>query len=213
VTTAKPPFRFDLSGVLKRLRSISGRVDGVSLRLPFISINVKADDLDVRIAREIVIRLADRRVLNAFECCDSCVANALASLAEIRAFLVDKQVELGSRSDGALFLLTEMMLEAIRQFLTFEERLRRRVSAGGGRIDADDVAFGSAYPLSHIYQSQYFAALEMLRGHLYRTLRQIASFSNFEVPVIPVHMRYDDTWQIEAYSEFQAEDVGASGTR
>lgn len=80
----KPPFRFDLSEVLRRLRSISGRVDGVSLSLPFFSITVKPDDLDVRVAREVVIRLADRRVLNAFECCDSCIEKALVSLEKIR---------------------------------------------------------------------------------------------------------------------------------
>src|SRR5437763_311476 len=127
-----PPFRFDIRDAVARLRSIA-RVDGISIRLPGISVNVKVDNVEKRVAREIVIRLADRRVLNSRECCDSCVSNALASLEKVRALLVDKQVQLSDVSDRPLFLLISIALEGIRQFLTYEERMKqhaRRLSDG-----------------------------------------------------------------------------------
>jgi len=155
------------------------KVDGVSIELPFLSVTVSADDVERRVAREVVIRLADKRVLNAFECCDNCIEAAIASLQEIRSLLVDKQVELSSHHDGALYLILEVMLEGIRQFLTFEQRL--------GRSPAS--------------RQSYFAALEMLRGHLFRSLSQVASIAQMEIPKIPDHMRYNGAWQVEAYVE------------
>ncbi len=69
-----PPFRFDLQSLLKReLQKVDAQVDGVTVNLPFVSFNVRPDDLQRTVAREIVIRMADRRVLNAFECCDDCI--------------------------------------------------------------------------------------------------------------------------------------------
>ena len=65
-----------------------------------------------------MIRMAERRVLNASECCDNCIDQALESLQKIRSLLVDKQVELADHTDGALYLLIEAIDEPIRQFLT-----------------------------------------------------------------------------------------------
>ena len=45
----------------------------------------------------------------------------------------------------------------------------------------------------------YFAALEMLRAHLHRVLRQVAEIASVKIPKIADHMRYDAAWQIEAY--------------
>ncbi|OGS38606.1 MAG: hypothetical protein A2506_11920 [Elusimicrobia bacterium RIFOXYD12_FULL_66_9] len=112
----------DMRSLLVRAMKLPVKVDGLSLSLPFLGISVKPDDAEKKAAREIVIRLADKRVLNAFECCDGCIRNALASLQEIRGVLVEKQVALTDKTDSGLFLLCEMMLEAIRQFLTFTER-------------------------------------------------------------------------------------------
>lgn len=72
-----------------------------------------------------------------------------------------------------------MMLEGIRQFLTFEQKLKKR------REDAE----------------AYFGALEMLRAHLYRTLSQIAEIASITIPKIADHMRYDSAWQLEAYKK------------
>jgi hypothetical protein len=58
-----------------------------------------------QVARELVIRLIDRRVLSAWECCDDCIDRALVSLQEIRQILVDKQVALSDMPEGPLYLL------------------------------------------------------------------------------------------------------------
>jgi hypothetical protein len=142
----KPPFRFDVSEIVRRFRKLPVSVEGITITLPFVEMTVKPDDTERKVAREIVIRLADRRVLNAFECCDGCIENALKSLLEIRAIVVNKQVELSSKTDGALYLLLDSIREAIRQFLTFEQRLGQR---------------------QHESRELYFAGLEMLRAHIH----------------------------------------------
>lgn len=189
----KPPFKFDLRALLTGARrNLNDRVSGVSIRLPFLTFSVQPQATETRVAKEIVIRLADRRVLNAFECCDDCIEKALASLQKIRSFLVDKQVELSSLTKGSLYLLTELMLESIRQFFTFEERLRRRsdpVFELPGRFRPRDT------------KEEYFAALEMLRAHLYRCLLQVSAIAGVAIPKISDNMRYDQAWQLEAYEK------------
>jgi len=188
-----PPFQFDVSELFaKACRHVKKRVDGVTINLPFLSFSVRPNDLEQEAAREIVIRLADKRVLNAFECCDSCIEQALASLQEIRSLLVDKQVELSALADGGLYLVIELMLEGIRQFLTFEQKLRR----------ANPEFPGDFHTRLHRHDLQpYFAALEMLRGHLYRCLAQAAAIADTKIPKISAHMRYESPWQLEAYKQ------------
>jgi len=192
VRDCPPPFQFELQTLVgKARRHVGKRVDGVTINLPFVSFSVRPDDVEQKAAREIVIRLADKRVLNAFECCDDCIERALASLQEIRSLLVDKQVELADLMDGALYLLIEFMLEAIRQFFTFEERL----SAKNGTALPGPKRFAWGYD-----REAYFGALEMLRAHLYRCLSQVAALGSTQVPKIADNMRYDSTWQLEAYA-------------
>ena len=70
--------KFDINTLYDRARAfVSKRVSGVTLKLPFVSFNVKPKDLEKKVAREIVIRLADRRVLSSRECCDDCVTRSL----------------------------------------------------------------------------------------------------------------------------------------
>lgn len=193
----KPPFQFDLRSLIADAqRKLSNCIDGVTINLPFVSFNVKPDDIERKVAREIVIHMADRRVLNAFECCDNCIDQALASLKEIRTLLVGKQVDLADTSEGSLYLLIELMLEAIRQFLTFEQRLNDQTTEQ--RIILPD-SLGFQYPYSN--REQYFAALEMLRAHLYRCLAQVSKIANIKIPKITSHMRYDEAWQLEAYEK------------
>jgi hypothetical protein len=187
----EPPFQFDLSTLLQKARrTFQKRVDGVSISLPFVGFSVRPEDRERRVAREVVIRLADRRVLNAFECCDGCIDQALASLQEIRALLVDQQVELADLTDGPLYLLLDVMREGIRQFLTFEQQLaprdpsRRPPDPHRRRGD----------------QALYFAGLEALRAHLHRCLIQVAVIAGVEIPGIAAHMRYDPAWALEAYA-------------
>lgn len=190
---SQPPFRFNVSELINKARHyVNKRVDGVTINLPFISFSVQPDDLEQKIARETIIRLADKRVLNASECCDNCIEQAIVSLQEIRSMLVEKQVELAGQVDGGLYLLLELMLEGIRQFFSFEERLRIANTHTYGEIhtrhDRNDL-------------QPYFSALEMLRGHLYRCLTQVATIAKMKIPKIPENMRYMDAWQIDSYEK------------
>jgi len=153
---------------------------------------VNPEATEKQVAKEIVIRLADRRVLNAFECCDDCIDKALVSLQKIRSFLVDKQVQLSNLTDSSLYLVVEFMFEAVRQFFTFEERLHTKRE--------------SPFKLpNHFHdpktRGQYFAALEMLRAHLHRCLLQVAAIADTRIPKISDHISYDQSWQMEAYAK------------
>lgn len=179
------PFKFDVSNIIKRFKSLPITVDGaVKINIPFLEVTVKVDDREKKIARELVIRLSDRRVLNAWECCDSCIDNALKSLQEIRQILVDKEVELSDKTDSALYILMDSIRYAIKQFLTFEQSL-----SGMHKFD------------HHFYEQRemYFAGLEILRAHIYRTLIQISKIADFEIPGISQNMRYDEQWQLDTY--------------
>jgi hypothetical protein len=185
-----PPFKFDFDKLVATARGkLNNRVDGIAISFPFVSVSVCPDDLEQQVAREIVIRMADRRVLNSSECCDNCIDQALES----RQLLVDQQVKLSKATDGPLYLVIEFMLESIRQFLTFEQRLREQEHSRSRRPEASD------FRRPHVEREAYFAALEMLRGHLYRCLAQVATIAKVQIPKIAEGMRYDAAWQMEAY--------------
>lgn len=189
------PFKFKLASLLERAQHLPAKIDGVSIRLPFVNVTVKPDNVERKVAREIVIRLADRRVLNSFECCDGCIENALRSLQEIRSILVDKQVQLSDRTDGSLYLMLEIMLEGLRQFFTFEQRLNSEPDR----------------PHRHFSEREkYFAALEMLRAHLYRSLSQVALIAGIEIPKISEHMRYEMAWRLDAYEKPSLPPIASS---
>jgi len=195
----EPPFRFDLTGLIQRAhREFTRRTDGVSvtLSLPFLSFTAAPADIERRVAREVVIRMSDRRVLSAQECCDTCIDQALESLQSIRSVLVDKQVELAHLTDGPLYVLLEAMLEGVRQFLTFEQRLSSQ---------GDDWGHGGHRCFHRPYDQQeaYFAALEALRGHLSRCLGQVAVIADVELPSVGMIATYQDAWPLEAYTEPQ----------
>jgi len=187
------PFKFDMTGLLARARrQVSGRLGNVTLHLPFVSIAVNPKDRERQIARELVIRLMDRRVLSAWECCDDCIDRALASLQEIRQILVDKQVVLSDMPDGPLYLLIDAMALGIRQFLTYEELLKRPDDA------PPHPRFQDLHRPADTRQT-YFDALEILRGHLSRCLGQIAVLAGMEAPTNGLIANYQGPWQLEAY--------------
>lgn len=189
------PFKFDMSDLLARARrQFNNRIGDVTLSLPFISFGVKPKDREKQAAREIVIRLKDRRVLSASECCDDCIDRAMASLKEIRAFLVDKQVELSDVQDGALFLLVDAMVSGIRQFMTYEELLNRSPDA------PPHPAFRDFHRPQDVRQG-YFDGLELLRGHLSRCLGQVAVIAGMDAPQDGLLPNYQGPWQVEAYIE------------
>lgn len=196
----EPPFRFDLTGLIQQTRrEFARRTDGVSvtLSLPFLSFTAAPADIERRVAREVVVRLSDRRVLSAKECCDTCIDQALESLQSIRSVLVDKQVELAHLTDGPLYVLLEAMLEGVRQFLTFEQRLSSQ-----GR----DLDYGGHqdFHRPHDQWEAYFAALEALRGHLSRCLEQVTVIADVELPSVGMIATYRGAWPLEAYTEPQS---------
>ena len=187
------PFKFDLTDLLGRARrQVAGRIGNVTLSLPFVSISVSPKDRERGVAREVVLRLRDRRVLSAWECCDDCIERALASLKEIRQFIVDKEVDLAELQDGPLFLLLDAMAAGIRQFMTFEELLRRDENAPSHR------RFGEFHRPPDARQA-YFDGLEVLRGHLSRCLGQIAAIAGMPAPAGGIIENYQGPWQLEAY--------------
>ena len=184
----KPPFKFEINSILERLRNLPVSLDGVKITMPFVQVSVKPDDIERRVAREVVIHLADRRVLNASECCDDCIDKALKSLQEIRQIVVDRQVELSGKTDSVLYLLLDSIRDAIAQFLTFEQRLSKNSERDGKRREFQN-------------REIYFAGLEMLRAHIYRTLLQVSRIAGTEIPGIAENMRYDTSWLLDAYQQ------------
>ena len=189
------PFQFDIRDVLTKMRRIAkNRVGTVTLNLPFFSVSISADDREKQIARELVIRIKDRRVLNASECCDNCIDQALASLQEIRRLLVDKQVALSDIPDSPVYLLVEAMAQGIRQFFTYEQRL----------VNAPDRS-RRAVRESRVRQ-EYFDALELLRVHISLCLIQIAAIAGIDVSGVGLIRNYNGPWQVEAYEVFEVPD-------
>jgi hypothetical protein len=190
------PFRFSVGEVVARLKTIA-TLDGITISLPGLSLKVTISDIERNVAREVLIRLADRRILNSRECCDSCIASALASLDKIRALIVDKQVQLASHTDRPLYLLLEVAAEGIRQFLTYQERLLRQARRleRGGQVDED-----AQFPaVGFLYRQEYLSALESLRSHMNGTLQQIARIGGIPIPRTVDSMRYDEPWPPQLY--------------
>ncbi len=173
-------------------RAVGSRVGDVTLNLPFLSVAISPKDIERQTAREIIIRLKDRRVLSAWECCDNCIDQALKSLHEIRHTLVDKQVELSDLQDGPLYLLIDAMALGIRQFLTYEQFLRI-----ADDLPTDNVLRDFRRPPD--VRQAYFDGLELLRGHLSRCLGQVAAIAGMDAPADGIIANYRGPWELEAY--------------
>jgi hypothetical protein len=167
--------KIDVSSILQRAKLLKKtKIKGVSISLPFLSIDLEISDNEKRIAREVLIRLRDKRVLIAWECCDNCITKSLASIQDIRNLLVNKQVEL-SDDNSVLFILFDLMLAGIRQFLTFAE---------------------SSDPRRH--RDAYYGALEILRGHLLRCIGEIGKVGNVK-PELTNRLNFNPTWEDKIY--------------
>lgn len=185
-------FQFDLSEVVARaLRSPPASNAATAFTLPFVTVLADRSPLERRIANELLIRLGDRRVLNSWECCDNCIDDALRSLQEIRSILLERRIELACEPNGILSNMIELMLTAIRQFLTFEQSL------GSVGMAKSDSAEGFYRPNED--RQIYFDALEQLRGHLSRCLGQVAVVAGLNVPSDGFIAGYQGPWQMEAY--------------
>lgn len=190
-------FKFNFDKLLgKAAEKAKKHIDGVTIKLPFISISVKPTDIEKKVARELLVRLPDKRVLSSKECCDNCIDNSLASLQDIRSILVEGQVKLTEFHDGGLYLLVELMAEGVRQFITFEERLRVDPSL------KDEAQFTDFYRPRDI-QSQYFKVLEQLRFHIHSCLTQVATIADMETPKIDSYLKENEEWMLSLYHQPQ----------
>lgn len=200
------PFRFDIRRPLKKLHRLAkSHVGGVTLSLPFFSVAVNPTGLEKKVARELVIRLKDRRVLAASECCDHCIKEALASLQEIRRLLIDKRVALSGVQDGPLYILTEAMADGIRQFLSFEQRLNHSAERVPGKPSRDE--------LPHKMQQRYFDGLEILRAHLSNCASQVAEIAGMEVPDTGLIRNYKGAWVVAAYETLELREDKTARSR
>ena len=66
----------------------------LAISIPFYEFHFTPNEEEISVAKETIIRLRGRRVLNSSECCDNCIERALESLNKIRYELVDLQVKL-----------------------------------------------------------------------------------------------------------------------
>ncbi len=170
----------------KAQRLARKRGGDITINLPFISFAISAQDIERKVARELMIRLPDKRVLASKECCDDCIENSLPSVQAIRAILVDKQVELSHVHDGSLYLLIEFMAEGIRQFLTATEPLSTKAN-------------NRTKEQRYRGREQYFAALEQLRFHLHSCLQQVAKVAEMETPKVAAFLRSARDWEEAHY--------------
>jgi hypothetical protein len=186
-------FQFDISKSIKSARKFVNRhVGEVSIEIPFMSFTINPTDIERKVARELLIRLPDKRVLNAKECCDSCIDNALTSLQEVRKILVEKQVDLAEYHDEGLYLLIELMAEVIRQFLTYEESLKARESRGRPSSKSE------FYRDPEIREA-YFEVLKQLRFHIHSCLTQVSKIAQMETPKIESYLKSNDAWMLSLY--------------
>lgn len=167
---------FDVQPFYDRAKKIKDKVklEGVTINLPFISFNLTADDKEKKIAREIIIRLRDKRVLNSKECCENCIDNSLKSILEIRQILVDKQVEI-EKTDSSLFLLVDFALFGVKKFLTYTEFFD-----------------------SMNNKREYFDTLNIIRGHLLKILDQLGKIAELPTDFGFCH-DFSEIWEKEIY--------------
>ena len=181
---------FSFDALLAKASRLAKKHGGeVTVNLPFLSFSVAPDDIERRAAREILIRLSDKRVLSSKECCDNCIDHSLASLQEIRSVLVEKQVELSALNDGSVFLLTEYVAEGIRQFLTAMEHHESAVVLPAGSSSRETFV-----------RESYFQALELLRFHIHSCLLQLSKIAEVEMPRVAAYLRSEAEWHQVAYT-------------
>ena len=180
-------FTFDKL-LAKAIRLAQKHGGEVTINLPFLSIAVSPDDAEKKAAREVMILLADNRVLNSKECCDNCIDLSLDSLQAIRTILLERQVALSALSDGSVYLLLEFMAEGVRQFLTATERRKGSVD-----LRPDDTRGG-------LEREEYFEALEVLRFHFHSCMLQLSKIAAVEPPRVAEYLRSQAEWHQLAYS-------------
>jgi hypothetical protein len=178
--------KLDVSSIISRAKALpKAKVESISINIPFISVNLSCSDIEKKVAKEVLIRLRDKRVLDSRNCCDNCAKFQINSLLDIRELLVNKQVELADEN-SALFLLFDFMLAGIRYFLNLTERNDSFKRAG-----------------------EYRDTLDTLRDHLLRCINEIAKIGNVK-PRLLTQIEFDPAWDKEIYSISKEEKTQGS---
>ena len=158
---------FFLKNKEPRIKSTDSRkqlsVSGINLSFPFsagITISIKPQERDV--AKETIVVLVNRRILNAAECCASCSQQSITSLKEMKSDLIQIEKKLTGSINGPLFYFIDSIVNGINQFLKYIE----------------DYNFIETFNLN---RDTYFQSFNIIRNHIVQCLYQIAKIADFEI--------------------------------
>jgi len=169
--------RIDVRGLKARARRwIKKRVTSGEINLGFITFQMETNDPERTGARELVIRLRDKRVFNASDCCDDCVKNSIESLQDVRQILVEAQVQLANLHEGQLFWLMDYVLVTLKAFLTWEERSR----AGHPHGDNPDQHYRD-----RDRTDAYIRQLDVVRAHTRAAFAAFAAIAEMDLQNLP----------------------------
>ncbi len=177
--------KFRIDSIVDLARKVgSFSADGVTVKLPFISFSFKPNDTEQSVAKVSIIYLKDKMFFNPRkEEGDHNIQSEIGSLRNIRKFLNKRQMDLSDHTKGGLFLIIELMLSPIRQFLTFHEHN------------------SSLKEYSTIYHEGY----ALLRDHLCSCISRIHQIAGIEIPEVYTYFNYDSQWNLDAYEEPESE--------
>lgn len=169
----------DVRDLVRRARRwLKTRAEGATVNTGFISFPLTVNKAERTAARKLLIRLRDKRVFTAEDCCDDCVRNSIASLQDVRAILVGQQADLADHHEGQLFWVIDYMLATIRAFLTWDERTRAD-SASDSNADTYDRERGRTH--------HYIEQLDVLRAHVRTALQGMAVIAEIDLPSAPTN--------------------------
>ena len=156
-------------------------VDSVSISFPFgICLNIKPSSSDKNIARETVIKLVDRRILNSKECCGSCIKDSVCSLKEIKSDTIKIKEKLIDNINSPLFYLIDYIVLGINSFLNFMERYSDNIEEN---------------------KEIYFIALEIIRTHIANCLIEISKIGNYKINnEIYAFKNQNKVWENDIYT-------------
>lgn len=197
------PMEFDFSQFFTPLNNlISRNLKGVSINILGITFSFDYSKDDEKIAKEILVFLADKRVLNSKECCDNCIKDSIESILDIRKFLVQKQIELIGYETQPLFLIVEFLLETVRQFLTHSEKIKKSYAAAHSQKSDLIMHYGE--------KEAFFSALEIFRTHIHSCFVQIAKIAKINTPKIQFRLEAQNEWHTPIYKKLPKPNVDIS---
>ena len=155
-------------------------LDSISLSFPFgVNIQIKPVESEIKIAREVIIKLIDRRILNAAECCAECIQRAIDSLKEIKADLIDIKCKLTDNINRPIYYFIDYIVLSINSFLDFIERYK---------IDME------------MNRPTYFDALEKLRRHIAKCMVEISKIGECKIDTTHYAFKNNAEWIYDNYS-------------